>query len=490
MPPAKVFTPTSTLPAEELFAWGTPKEMSPLEALMWRAEADPSLRSHMTAVEILDCLPDWDRLVAAHDWGTRVARRFRERVIEPPLGLGPPVWALDENFDLAYHLRRVSLPAPGSFRALLDLAQGVAMAPLDAVRPQWEAVLVEGLEGGRAAYILKINHALTDGIGAIQLLERLHSRQREHTYGKLQPAPPTPGATTPAGVLVGQVAERLRAAPGDAGRTAMFALSLTARALRHPRGTLGDAVCYARSLQRVLSPPGVAPSPLLSGRSMSWRFVTHEVPLAELRAAAKAVGGSVNDAYLAALLGAFRLYHERRGAPVELMPVAIPISTRADDDGLGGNRIAAARFAAPVSEADPRRRMRLVRECVSAARAEPAIDAVSIVAPLVSRLPTPLLTRVSRASTNTNDLQASNVPGIAHVAYMAGARVTHLYPFGPLPGCAAMITLVSHAGTCCIGANLDGAAVTDTKLFGRCLAEGFDEVLELGAAKTRHEETT
>jgi hypothetical protein len=67
---------------------------------------------------------------------------------------------------------------------------------------------------------------------------------------------------------------------------------------------------------------------------------------------------------------------------------------------------------------------------------------------------------------------------------MAGARITHMYPFGPLPGCAAMISLVSHDGTCCIGANLDPAAITDPELFVRCLAEGFAEVLELRGSST------
>jgi hypothetical protein len=68
--------------------------------------------------------------------------------------------------------------------------------------------------------------------------------------------------------------------------------------------------------------------------------------------------------------------------------------------------------------------------------------------------------------------------------YIAGARVTHMYPFGPLPGCAAMIVLVSHDGTCCVGANVDPAAVTDTDLFATCLREGFDEVLALAGTAT------
>jgi WS/DGAT/MGAT family acyltransferase len=475
---------TSQPSAEDPRDWGRAEEMTAFEALMWRAEEDPVLRSHMTAIEVLDCVPDWDRLVRAHEWATRVVPRFRERVVEPLLNLGPPIWAVDGNFDLTYHLRRVSLPAPGGLRQLLDFVQATAMAPLDPTRPQWEAVLVEGLEGDRSAYVLKMNHALTDGLGAIQLLELMHSRQREPTPDKPEAEPSPPSRPTPAGVLARQLARRAVGTPHDVARSAIAGVSLAVRGLGRPDKAVGDAVDYARSLQRVLSPPHVDGSPLLKDRSHSWRFEVHDVELADLRTAAKAAGGSVNDAFIAALLGAFRRYHKHFGVEIDAMPVAMPISTRGGNDAKGGNKIAGARFAGPVGEPDPGERIRLVREFVLAARAEPAIDALSVVAPFVGRLPGPLLTRLGRSGTAANDLQASSVPGIRHGVYIAGAKVTHMYPFGPLPGCAAMVTMVSHEGTCCIGANVDRAAITDTDLFARCLREGFDEVLALAPRPT------
>jgi diacylglycerol O-acyltransferase / wax synthase len=203
------------------------------------------------------------------------------------------------------------------------------------------------------------------------------------------------------------------------------------------------------------------------------------VPLADLRAAAKAVGGSVNDAFVTALLGAFARYHDAFGVEIHRMPIAIPVSLRSAEHPMGGNQFAGVRLAAPVGERDPRRRIHLVREMVLTARREPAFDALTVIAPALGRLPAPLISRLGGQLTAGNDLQASNVPGIAHDVYMAGAKITHLYPFGPLPGCAAMIALVSHCGTCCIGANLDAAAFSDPELFARCMAEGFAEVLDL-----------
>jgi diacylglycerol O-acyltransferase len=59
-----------------------------------------------------------------------------------------------------------------------------------------------------------------------------------------------------------------------------------------------------------------------------------------------------------------------------------------------------------------------------------------------------------------------------------GGPREQIYPFAPLPGCAAMISMYTHNGTCCVGANLDAAAITDTALFARCLQQGFAEVLQ------------
>ena len=84
-------------------------------------------------------------------------------------------------------------------------------------------------------------------------------------------------------------------------------------------------------------------------------------------------------------------------------------------------------------------------------------------------------------TTSQNDLQASNVPGIPWDTYVARAKVERMFPFGPLPGCAVMATMITHNGVACLGLNSDGAAITEPELFADCLVAGFDEVLALAA---------
>jgi len=474
-----IVTPDVSAPSLGGLEWGREREMNALEALMWRAEGDPRLRSTLTGLELLDRAPEWERFLAAHDWATRMVPRFRQRVVEPPLGVGIPSWAVDPDFDLHYHVRRVRLPEPGTWRQLLAICEQLAMTPFDRARSPWEAVLVEGLPDARAAYMLKLHHATTDGIGGIQLLTQLHSPTREPDLGKPQPPPPVAEIGSSAGRRIAdQLVRNARGAGGLAG-------GLLGRAgeaidgIAHADRALRETAEFAASLQRVLGGPEVAGSPLLAARSMSWRFATLDLLFADLRAASKAAGSSVNDAFLAALLGGFRRYHLELGAEIELMPIAIPISVRREGDSQGGNRIAGAQLAAPAGIADPRERMAQVGAAVRAARAEPAIESLALVAPALAQLPAPLISRIAGGLTKTNDLQASNVPGIREPRYLAGAHIERMYGFGPLPGCASMITLITHEQTCCVAINVDLAAITEPERFARCVCEGFDEVLAL-----------
>jgi diacylglycerol O-acyltransferase len=262
------------------------------------------------------------------------------------------------------------------------------------------------------------------------------------------------------------------------GRRAVRAVQLGGRAVRSPSRAVNDVGKMLGSAQRVLGAPPAPPSPLLKRRGLGRRFETVEFPLARFRAAAKSAGGSVNDAYISAICGALRRYHEALGVPVDAIPLAMPVNLRTDDDPAGGNHFAGARIAAPVGEPDPARRIQLIREKVLTAVAEPAINALSYAAAVLSRIPTAMLGALS-SLTSTTDVQASNVPGYPEPPYIAGAKILKTLPFGPLPGVPMMIILVTEGGNCFIGVHYDTASITDQELFAQCLQEGFDEVLAL-----------
>ena len=461
--------------------WGASPRMNPLETAMWRAEsADPRLRVTLTLLELLDPAPDWDRLLAAHEWASRMVPRMRQRVLEPALALGTPTWVTVGDFDLSRHVHRVRLPSPGTLRQLLDVAQDFAAAPLDRNHPLWAALLLEGLADGRAGYVAKSHHSVTDGLGAVQLMMRLHSRTPEHDPDRPEPPVPAAGEGSRTGLFAGQVANAVRATPTAAVRQGTRALGTMTR----PWDAASRAAGQALSVVRFAGQGAAAPSgsPLLARRGGDWHFEVVDVPLADLKAGAKAAGGSLNDGLLAAVIGGFRRYHERCGAPVDRLTVGFPISLRAQDDPQGGNRFTGAKFAAPMAETDPSARIAAVRQFALAARAASAASSDTVtaaLAPAIGWLPAPIVSTISGRLTSTNDVQVSSIPGVPFPVYIAGSRITHMYPFGPLPGCAAMITLISHSGDCCIGINTDTLAITDPSGLADDLRAGLGEVLAL-----------
>ena len=475
--PRKVIPPTSA--NLEPLRWGEAPALDAFETLMWRMDRYPNLRSAVTGIELLDCAPDRARLIEAHRQVPHAVPRLGQRLVDVPFGT--PEWCDDPDFQLDAHLEFVRLPAPGSERQLLDLAQAFAMEPFDRSRPPWAAKVIEGLEGGRAAYILKLHHAMADGISIVQLLSYFHSRQREPRAGRpvFEPAasavPPLPGVRE---LAARRLRRELAALPGKL-RKVRESVSSALRADPEQGSRVSRAASFLASARRVLAPEPMPRSPLLAPRSNQWRFDTLELPLAGFKAAAKAVGATLNDAFISGLLGGFRRYHQRFGIEIDEIPITFPISIRREGDAAGGNRFAPGNLAAPIGVADPVERMRLIGEQVLRIRDEPALQLPLVLMPLMARLPAPVVAKAMADKVLVSDLQISNVPGIRDTVYMAGAQITHLFPFAPLPGVPAMISLVSHGARCCIGLNLDSAAIAEPEWLMQDLRESFDEILAL-----------
>ena len=469
----------------EVLALLFPRNLEPIDYLMFRAEADPRTRTAIVMISMLDIVPDFERLRAAFDRASRVVVRLRQHVVVPALPVGAAQWITDPDFDLDFHLRRVRLAGPGTIRELLDFSSMCHAAPFDVARPLWEAVLVEGITEGDApaALVVKMHHAIADGLGSLEMFRHLFDFDRVADRGP-SPSIPVPEDVTSSDLARHAVRRLPITAIGTAAGRASHALRIGRQLVTGPKGAIGDARSLVASARRVLGPSPVPTSPLLRRRSLGRRYEVHELALEDLRAAARAVGGSVNDAYIAALCGAMRMYHEGLGAPLDSVPMAIPVSLRSDDDPAGGNRFAGTRLIAPLGEVDPGKRIAMIRQMVLTAVAEPAINILTVIAPIASRLPAPLLATLSSSGSGV-DLQASNVPGYPKAPYVAGAMVTKTLPFGPVPGVPVMIVMLTQAGVCYVGAHYDTAAITDHDLFATCLRAGFDEVLALQPASEK-----
>jgi diacylglycerol O-acyltransferase / wax synthase len=447
------------------------------DAFAWHMERDPALRSTIAAIMWLDRAPCWDVLTMRIDRISRFMLSLRRRVIEPPLRLSTPRWAYDPHFDLTWHLRRVSAPAPGTRDAVMALVRRSAMGAFDRDRPLWELTLVDGIEGGEAALILKIHHSLSDGVGGMRLLALMCDPQRDPPeQGEMPPAPPGERLelrhlVTGAANLMARRTARL------AQRGAEAMMPALARSVRDPVGELRNAAAMARSVYRTAGPILDTMSPLMRERGVNRHLATMEVSLDDLKRAAKSVNGTVNDAYLTAVTGGLRRYHERHRAGVESLRVVMPISLRSEDDISWGNKITLQRLTVPVGEPDPATRMRLLHRATEAARKEPSLPVTDAIAGVLTMLPSSYVGGVLKHI----DFVASNVPGTPIPIYIAGSKITGFFAFAPTIGASLNIALVSYVGMCDIGVNIDTAAVPDPEALLGCLQESFAEIIAMGA---------
>src|ERR1700756_5896138 len=217
------------------------------------------------------------------------------------------------------------------------------------------------------------------------------------------------------------------------------------------------------------------PVPASSDRS---RREPIDIEFGAIHKAAKAAGGSINDAYLAGLCGALRLYHEAKGVPIEALPMAVPVNLPSEADPAGGNRFAGVNLAAPIGLHDPEMRIKNIRSQMTSKREERAIDMVGAIAPVLTLMPDSVLESMAGSIVNS-DVQASNVPVYAGDTFLAGAKVLRQYGIGPLPGVAMMVVLTSRGGWCTITVRYERASVLNEALFAQCLLDGFNEILAL-----------
>lgn len=444
------------------------------DAFTWAMEHDPVLRSTVVTILTFDRSPDWDEVVFRMDRMVRTLPMFRRRVVENPPP-APPSWEDDPAFDLDYHLRRIVAPAPGTFETVLEMARRAEMADFDRARPLWEMTLVEGLANGEAALLVKLHHALTDGVGGVEIALMLFDLEQEPPdHG---PMPPRPVVLLPPALNgLRQLARYDVGLVAGLARTAVRAGPKAAlNGLRRPLSSVRSAAKLTASVYRTVRPINQTGSPLMRDRGLVRRLGVHTVPFAALREAGHLAGGSLNDAFLAGITGGLRLYHDKHGVEIGELHVNMPVSIRADGDPVGGNRITLMRFELPTDEVDPLERIRRIHDRAGGIRHEASLPYTQQIAGALNLVPRWYIASILRHV----DFLASDVPGIPVPVYLGGAAVTMQYPFGPTIGAAVNVTLMTYVDTCALGINVDTAAIPDFDLLHACLVAGFDEVLDL-----------
>lgn len=461
--------------------------MTETEALMWAAESDPWLSSGMGSVFVLDEAPDFDRFIESMERASHSLLRLRERV-EDGLGISPPRWVIDDQFDIEQHVRRVTLPKPGGRRELLDLAAQVFQDPFDVHRPLWQFVAVEGPTGRKTkasvpgAIIMKLHHSVSDGIGALRLAEMYLDFERNPKASGAEELPPIPTSDSgPDNVVAGAVSELdyVLRQQLELARRAVAEVSLWGA----DRARIGDAIGQVKGLAKSVRSsrqsyePGTG-SPIWKSRSRHRHLETFDVAFDDIRAASKKLGGSINDVFVAGSVLAASRYHAERDVAVEAFNLSFVISTR-QDDAAAGNSFAPVPFSITGEPLSPIDAFALVKEAIIDKRDEMAdapADMFDLVAGFATMMPDSAIAKAGRARAASQDWATSNLRGAPIPIFVAGGEVTHMYPVGPIAGTAFNLTAMSYTGNLHFGLHVDPHAVDDPEELRDYLVQAYKDL--------------
>ena len=435
----------------------------------------PHVPLHIGCLCVLEGRLGIDELAARVEARIARMRRYAQRAVPVPLGLGHPSWEDDPAFDVRRHLFRWALPAPGGPAELHDAAAALLGRPLPRERPLWEMHLLEGLDGGGTAILQLVHHCMIDGVAGAQLLEALLDavpRVEERALPRPDP-PPLPGPVRRMGTAVTEAMRRQLTLAGG-----VAALALRPAAARAQIRRLREAAWSAVQLATADVPE------LPWNRSLGGRHALAfaRIPLAGVSRIRAARGGTVNDVVLAVLAGGLHRLLRARGIRTRgLEAVAlVPVSVRRPDerDGLG-NRVSGMLVPLAVDPPSECARLAATRAITDRLKANAAWSGLDALLALLDGVPAPLVAGVGRGVGvgRLANVVATNVPGPREPRWLRGRRVEALYPIVPIvDGIGLGLAVFSYDGWLHVGLHADADLLPDLEKLAQGVLEAYAEL--------------
>jgi WS/DGAT/MGAT family acyltransferase len=395
-------------------------------------------------------------------------------------------WEPDEGFKLDRHVVRARLPRPAGQAELEDFVSALASADLDRDHPMWQFHFIERFQGGSAA-ILRIHHCYADGMAMIRVFLSL-------TDAEANPSAEKPGAA--------ESGRRPRAAAdgGDwFGRLGIPGAGLLRQAYAEGAAFLGRAADLARNpeqagelarhalgiageLARVAlladDPPTRFKGPLGARKIAAW---TEPLPLAEVKAVARALGCTINDLLLSTAAGALGSYLRQHGEDTDGLSIRATVPVNLRDPAAAaslGNYFGLVFLELPIGIRDPLERLYAVHAAMTQLKGsyQPLLT-LGLMAALGRMPATVEAAAIDLLSTKASAV-ATNVPGPQQPLYLAGGRISRLIFWVPQSGAIGLgISILSYAGQVQFGLIADALRVPDPDEVTARFCEEFENVV-------------
>lgn len=406
-----------------------------------------------------------------------VVPRSTQKVFSAPGFGGRPFWVEDADFELHAHLEEQHLDAPGTRVQLDEVCARLAERHLDRDRPLWAMTLVHGLEGGRQAVVVRLHHAVSDGLAALNTFLAVSTDSPDEVAPECRrDAQPIP-----------DIDDLRRLAFRELGGLATGVRRLVRTGLDSRRATVAFG-------ERSAVPA------MLGGLRTSFNTVSGtdrvcasaELDLAELRWVGKATGATINGVLHAVIAGAMRGEYVARGDVLD-RPAVATFAVAADTASTRrwGNAIAPASVFLHVDIADAGARLRATaRSCLLGVdlRRRRGFDLTDQLSAYLPRF-APMLRAgfAPYAPRVVNNITTANVVGPKTRRWFGAVEVVDWISYAVAVAPADVnLTAYSYDGRLSIGLVATPESMPDPRGFLARLQPALDELLAITEQETAH----
>lgn len=462
------------------------KQLSPKDGFFIGGEAK-GVYQHTAGLILMESVDGSDISFVA--FKKRLSKRlkdipqFRWKLHQTLFGIDLPYWVEDKSFSFDNHIKQIALPSPGDSKALAELASYLYSRHLDRNHPLWETWFIEGLGKGKFAMLQKLHHCMIDGEGATQLAAVLMDLQPKARASRLPP-------------------ELTQATPGEVPEVWRQTLIATGHLYQMPfkAGKLAFDVLNNKLRQRkpqevTKAPKEAAPVTSINGYVNNLRgFVYGDLSLAAIKTLKDHYKVTVNDVILALLGTSMRHYLLEQGElPQASLRAFMAVSLRSKKDAEFSNRVSGTNVTLATDIPDPVKRLKAIAGETEQAKirvhhdGKGFLEMLELLPPIAVNLMMQLTPPQLVPGMTGANMMVSTVRGSPQTMYIAGARMTGMYPLSIIShGTGINVTCISYVDKVNIGVALDPDLFPNAWVFMQGLQKALDEYLALikpGAAK-------
>jgi WS/DGAT/MGAT family acyltransferase len=400
--------------------------------------------AHVGCINILDGPLQYKKFVKNLNSRIHLIPRYMQRVVPAPFNIGHPTWEFDPDFEIENHIFEIDLEPGASEDTLREVAGQVFESPLDRNKPLWEIHLVNGLENRNSAMLVKIHHAMIDGIAGMALL---------YIVMDTVPNPPKVKKERVKLPELPDTTARVYDALWDNAITTFGHWTKFQRNMnlysdgQDPAEMKASLREFGIRMKGFLSP--IKRMPFNKPFNGVRRFAWGDFSFAEAREIRAVCGGTFNDVMLTVLSGAVRRFAEchkfdTRG---EGLRVLVPVNIRTEEErGQMGNRVVFLPVEVPLDIHDPIERLRHISETTKTLKERRVPEAINLMFEALQGVSVPvqanLLSNVAGGPGKSFlsilsqvpplHMICTNVPGPQIPLYTNGRKLLKYYGLVPL----------------------------------------------------------